>query len=67
MRYSFPQRRGACLSITVRKKSQNWLAFSTDENSERLESSAINVGRSMLAIFLTVLYKVEGLETETLK
>ena len=48
----------------MRKKSQNWFAFSTDENSETLESSAINDGRSMLAMFLTVLYKVEGLETE---
>ena len=48
-------------------KSQNWFAFSTDENSEKLESSAINDGRSMLAMFLTVLYKVEGLETEILK
>ena len=25
---------GACLSDTVHKKSQNWFAFSTDENSE---------------------------------
>ena len=25
----------------MRKKSQNWFAFSTDENSETLESSAI--------------------------
>ena len=30
-----------------------------------LESSAINDGRSTLAIFIAVLYKVEGLETET--
>ena len=58
---------GACLSITVRKKSQNWFAFSTDENYKTLESSAINDGRSMFAMFLTVLYKVEGLETEILK
>ena len=48
-------------------KSQNWFAFSTYENSETLESSAINDGRSMLAMFLTVLYKVECLETEILK
>ena len=34
---------------------------------ETLENSAMNDGRSMLAMFLTVLYKVEGLETETLK
>ena len=47
--------------------SQNWFAFSTDENSETLESSTINDGPSMLAMFQTVLYKVEGLETETLK
>ena len=49
------------------KKSQNWFAFSTDENSETLESSAINYGRSMLAMFLAVMYKVEGIETEILK
>ena len=47
--------------------SQNWHAFSTDENSETPESYAINDGRSMLAMFLTVLYKVEGLETEALR
>ena len=58
---------GACLSTTVRKMSQNWFAFSTDENSETPESSAINDGRSMLAMFLTVLYEVEGIETEILK
>ena len=53
---TFRREGGACLSSTVRKKSQNWFAFSTDENSETLESSAINDGRSMLAMFLTVLY-----------
>ena len=53
--------------VLCAKKSQNWFVFSTDENSETLESSAINDGRSMLAMFLTVLYQVEGLETETLK
>ena len=67
MSYNLPQEGGACLSSTVRKKSQNWFAFSTDENSETLESSAINDGRSMLAMFITVLYEVEGLETEILK
>ena len=61
---TFRREWGACLSSTVRKKSQNWLAFSTHENSETLESSAIIDWRSM---FLTVLYKVEGIETETLK
>ena len=35
--------------------------------SETQESSSINDGRSMLAIFQTVQYNVEGLETETLK
>ena len=64
---TFRREGGACLSITVRKRSLNWFAFSTDENSETLESSAINDGQSMLAMFLTVLYKVEGLATETLK
>ena len=37
------------------------------QQMETLESSAINDTRSMLAMFLTVLYKVQGLETETLK
>ena len=64
---TFRRKGGACLSSTVCTKSQNWFAFSTDENSETLECSAIIDGRSMLAMFLTVLYKVEGLETETLK
>ena len=67
MIYNFPQRRGACLSSTVRKMLRYWFAFSTDENSETLESSALNDGRTILAMSLTVLYKVEGLETETLK
>ena len=58
---------GACLSNTVHKLSQYWFAFSTNENSETLESSAINDGRSMLAMFLTVLYILDGLETETFK
>ena len=64
---AFCREGGAYLSSTVRKKSQNWFAFSTNEYSETLEISAINDGRSMLAMFLTVLYKVDGLETETLK
>ena len=67
MSYNLRREGGACLSSTVRKMSQNWFAFSTYENSETLKSSAINDGRSTLAMFLTVLYKVEGLETEILK
>ena len=51
----FPQRRVACLSSTALKNSYYWDAFSTDENSEALDSSAIYDGRSMLAMFLTVL------------
>ena len=35
--------------------------------TETPESSAINDGRPILAMFLTVLYKLEDLETETLK
>ena len=66
MSHNFPQRRGACLSSTMHN-SQNWFASSADENSETMESSAINDGRSMLAMFLTVLHKIVGLETETLK
>ena len=64
---TFRREGGECLSSTVRKKSQYWISYSTDDNSETLESSSINDGLSMLAMFLTVLYKVEGLETETLK
>ena len=64
---TFYREGGACLSTTVRKKSQNWFAFSTAENSETPESSAIDDGRSILAMFLSVLYKVESLEAETLK
>ena len=37
------------------------------QQMKTLESSAINDGRSVLAMFLTVLYRVEGIETETLK
>ena len=42
----FRREGGACLSSTVRKKSQCWFAFSTDENSEILESSAWTVNVS---------------------
>ena len=62
MIYNIPQRRGC-----MHKNSQYWFAFSTDENCETQEISAINDGRSMLAMFQSVLYKVDGLETETLK
>ena len=41
--------------------------FQQIKTLKKMESSAINDGRSMLAMFLTVLYKVEGLETEILK
>ena len=64
---TFHREAGACLYSTVRKDSQYWFAFSIDENSETLESSAINDVRSMLAMFLTVLHKAKRLETETLK
>ena len=47
---------GAWLSSTLRNTSQYWFAFSTDEDSDALEISAINDGRSMLDMFLTVLY-----------
>ena len=63
---TFLREGGACISSTVRKKSLNWFAFSTDENFETPEGPAINDGRSMLAVFQTVLYEVEVLETETL-
>ena len=37
-----------------------WFAYSTDEDTETLESSAINDGRSMLAMLLKVLYGFES-------
>ena len=52
--------------MTVRKKSQNWFAFSTDENAETQDTSAIIDGLSMLAMSLTVLHRAEGLDTVTL-
>ena len=55
--------KGVHAYLVQRKKLQNWFGFSTDENSETLVSSAINDGPSMLAMFLKVLYMVEGLET----
>ena len=57
---TFRREGGACLSSTVHKRSQYWFAFSTDENSEAQEISAMDDGRSILAMFLTVLYKVKG-------
>ena len=63
MIHSVPRRRGACLSSTMGKDSPYSFAFSTDEHYDTLESSAINDGRSMLAIFLTVLNGVENLVT----
>ena len=57
---------GACISRTMRKFSQYWFAFSTNENCETLESSAMNDGRSILTMFITVQYMVEGLFTETM-
>ena len=43
------------------------VAFSTVVHSDNLESSAINDGRSIFAMYLSVLHVVEGLETETMK
>ena len=56
---NFRREGGACLSSAVRKESHYWLTFSTDENIGTLEGSAINDGRSMLAMFLTVLYEAK--------
>ena len=49
--------------VQCAKKSHNWFAFSTYENCETVQSSAINDGRSMFVMVLTL---VKGLETETL-
>ena len=65
MSYNLPQRRGVhAYLVQCAKSHRTGLHF---QQMETLESSAINDGRSMLAMFLTVLYKVEGLETEILK
>ena len=67
MSYEFPQRRGYILMYYSAQKVREMVCISTDENSQTLESSAINDGRLMLAMCLIVMYMVEGLETETLK
>ena len=42
---------GACLSSTVRKKSQNWFAFSRAENYETLETlHAVGCSATVLTI-----------------
>ena len=64
--YYYYQRR-ACLSSIGRKESQYLFAFSTDDIIETLDSSAITDRQSIIAMFLTVLYIIDGLETETLK
>ena len=56
--------------MLIKYSSQSFtvlVPFSTDDSSETQESSAINDGRSILAMFLTVLYMVEGIDTKTLK
>ena len=53
--------------VQCSKSHRTGLHFQQMKTLKALESSAINDGRSMLAMFLTVLYKVEGLETEILK
>ena len=63
---TFRREGGACISSSMRKKSQNWFDFSTEENSVALDISALNNGRSILAMFLTVLYKEDCIGTETL-
>ena len=47
--------------------SHDLINFSTDKNSETLINYTINDGQSMFVMSITVLYVVEGLETETLK
>ena len=54
----FCTERGVLSSIIFRKKSKHWFALSTDDTCETLESLAIHGGRSMLAIFLNILYVV---------
>ena len=63
MSYNLPQRRGCMLIYYSAQVTELVCIF----KMKTQESSAINDGRSMLAMFLTVLYKVENLETGTLK
>ena len=67
MSYNLPQRRGCMLIYNSAQKVTELVCIFNSENSETPEGSAINDGRSMFAMLITVLYKVEGLETETLK
>ena len=64
MSYDLQQSRECMLIYYSAQKVREMVCISTDENSQTLESSAINDGRLMLAMFLTVMYKVEGLETK---
>ena len=47
--------------VQCAKSNRTGLPF---QQMKTLENSAINDGWSMLAMFLAVLYEVEGLETE---
>ena len=47
------------------KTSRCWFAFSTEESSETLESLALEDARSMLAMFLAILYMLDVLGIET--
>ena len=67
MSYGFPAEKGVHAYLLQCTKSHRTGLHFQQMKTETLESSAINDGQSMLAMFLTVLYKVEGLETETLK
>ena len=64
MIHILPQRRGCMLIYYSAQNVTVLVAFSADENSETLENSAINDGRSM---FLIVLYMLEDFVTEMLK
>ena len=64
MSYYFLQRRGVHAFLVQCAKSHR--TGSPFHQMKTLESSAINDGLSMLAMFLTVLYELEGLETESL-
>ena len=65
MIYDLPQRMHAYL--VQYSKSHSTGSSIQQMKTETLRTSAMNNGWSILDMFLTVLYMVEGLETEMLK
>ena len=60
MIYDLPLRRRCMLIQYSAQKVTVLVRLFKDEYSETLDSSAINDGRSMLAMFIAILHVVEG-------